>query len=856
MERTLRDQVDGARSGWARLALTARALRRLPRVIVAEWGEWLGLSADAASARTRRDREGIMQDVARGFGLALRSLRKAPTFAVASILLMALGVGVVTTVFTIVDHVLLRPLPYPAAERLTYLTNGSHNGPTLERLNAVEVFEAWTATSSADVNLSRVDGDPLRLRRMETTPAFFTLFAARPQLGRLFVDADRDRIDIAVLTHAFWRDVFGSDREVVGSTMQVDGAPIEIVGVLSEDFVHPSRLEGEPHFYRPLDWSNEAFQRPGYHAHSVLARLAPGVSLEQANQRIDRLEADVAAAHPEYYAEGPQDWPLVSLHDTTVEDVRGSLLLLLGAVSLLLLVACVNVAHLFMARGLARTREMAVRRAMGAGTRNLLGQLTRESLVVGVAGGVGGLLIAQAALSFFRRWTVELPRGANAGLDLRVFLVCFGLATMTALIFGLLPAFRSVGRDVQAQLRAGGRGMSGGRGVQAFRSGLVVFEVAVSLVLVASAGLLMRSFLTVTAIDPGVEPEGVWVFSLTPANVETAEDYRTRMDAILSAVERISGVTSVAYGLEMPFENVGGNRCCWGNRFTPPDEPEATPLRIALHGSSEDYFTTLGTEIVAGEVWDRLDAGGSPRPVVVSEAFAVRVFGSAAAAVGRELPEVQDGSVIVGVAEDTRHYGLDQEHDYAIYLPVEAVPFAIPRATFALRVADAPGDLARSVREAVWSEEAALPVPSVEPLEGWLSGSSATRRFGSVLFGAFGAVALLLAGAGLYGTLLYTVGQRRQELGIRLALGAGRARIQNEVIRTGVAQAALGVLCGGLAAHLLGGLLESWLYGVSDTDPIALGSAAAVLFATAVTAAWFPAYRAGRTNPLETLKAE
>jgi len=366
----------------------------------------------------------------------------------------------------------------------------------------------------------------------------------------------------------------------------------------------------------------------------------------------------------------------------------------------------------------------------------------------------------------------------------------------------------------------------------------------------------MRSFLAVTAIDPGIEPDDVWVLPLTPANVETAEAYRTRMDAILNAVERIPGVSSASYGLEMPFEHVGGNRCCWSNQFTPSDGPETTPLRTYMHAVTADYFTTVGTGLVAGEVWDRLDADGSPHPVVVSEAFAVRVFGSAAAAVGRELPEVQDGSVIVGVAEDTRHYGLDQVHDHAVYLPMEAVPFAVPRATFALRVPDPPGDLARRVREAVWSGEPTLPVPNVETLAGWLSASSATRRFGSVLFGAFGGVALLLAGAGLYGTLLYTVGQRRQELGIRLALGAGRRRIQNEVIRTGVAQAAVGVLCGGLAAYLVGSLLESWLYGVSATDPVTLASAAAVLFATAVAAAWFPAYRAGRTDPLETLKAE
>lgn len=797
-----------------------------------------------------------MQDMMRGFGFAVRSLRRAPTFAAASVILIALGVGVVTTVFTIVDHVLLRPLPYPAAERLVYLTNGSHNGPTLERLDDVAVFEAWTAISVSDVNLSRAGGDPLRLRRMEATPDFFTLFAARPALGRLIVEADRDRIDIAVLTHALWRDVLGGDPEILGTTMLIDGAPVEIVGVLSEEFAHPDGLEGEPHFYSPLDWSNPGLENPGYHAHSVTARLEPGVTLEQANERIDRLEAEVAAAYPEYYTDGPEDWPLATLHATMVEDVRGGLLLLLGAVGLLLLVACVNVAHLFMARSLTRTKEMAVRRAMGARTRNLLGQLSTESVVVGLAGGLGGLLIAQGALSFFRRWTVELPRGADAVLDIRVFLVCLGLAGLAAVLFGLLPAIRTLGRDVQTQLRAGGRGMSGGRNVQAFRSGLVVFEVAVSLVLVASAGLLMRSFLTVTAVDPGVEPDDVWVVPLTPANVETPEEYRARMDAILSAVERVPGVASATYGLEMPFELVGGNRCCWSNAFRPPDEPEATPFRIALHATSGAYFETLGIELVAGGAWAALDPGASPRPVVVSEALAVRAFGSAGAAVGRELPELQGGAVVVGVAEDTRHYGLDQPHDHAVYLPVEALSFALSRATFAIRVANPPGDLARRVREAVWSEEPALPVPSVETLDRWIQESSAARRFGSVLFGAFGVVALLLAGAGLYGTLLYTVGQRRQELGIRLALGAGRARIQNEVIRAGVVQAALGVVVGGMGAYLVGHLLESWLYGVSATDPVALASAAIVLFSTAVVASWFPAYRAGRTDPLETLNAE
>lgn len=799
-----------------------------------------------------------MRSWLRNLGFAGRSLRKAPTFAGATVFLVALGVGTVTTVFTVVDHVLLRPLPYPASDRLVYLTNGSHNGPTLERLDGVEAFELWTATSTQSVNLTRSDGDPLRLRRTETTPEFFTLFGARPHLGRLLVDADRNDLGIVVVSYPFWRDVLGSDPQAVGRTLRIDGEPIEVVGVLSEDFVQPARLRSDVSLYRPVDWMNPGLADPGYHTHSVTARLAPGVTLEQANQQMDRVEADVAAAYPDYYDDGPQDWPLVTLHTTTVRDVAGGLYLLLGAVGLLLLVACANVAHLFMARGLSRAREMSIRRAMGARTWNLIGQLSAESLLVGAVGGLGGLLLARGALGAFRRWTAELPRGTDVVMDPRIFVVCIALATLTAFLFGLLPALRTVGRDVQEGLRSGGRGMSGGRRVRAFRSGLVIFEVAVSLVLVASAGLLMRSFLSVTSVDPGVEVEDVWVLPLNVDNVELAngaDGYRSRMEPVRSALLTIPGVTSVTYGIEAPFEHVGGNSCCWNRRVSPLGQADTEPILTDFHPVTRDHFETFGTELVAGDVWTEGGATAAPWPVVVSEPLAVRLFGSAEAAVGRELAAL-DRSIVTGVAEETRHYGLDQSHDYALYLPMEALPFGIPRATFALRAPEASASFARQIREAVWSEEPGLPVPQVTTLEDWVSESSSTRRFGSLLFGAFGVVALLLAAAGLYGTLLYSVGQRRQELGIRLALGAGRRRIQSEVIRRGVVQAALGVVLGAGVAVWAGGLLETFLFGISATDPVALASAAAVLFAAAVLASWVPAWRAGRTDPLETLKAE
>jgi len=855
MLRTLRDQVEGAPTAAGRLRVTLRAVRRVPGVVVGEWLDWLGIAGPTRGPSTRREGDGMMRSWVRNLGFAGRTLRKAPTFTFATILLVALGVGTVTTAFTVVDHVILRPLPYPASDRLVYMTNGSHNGPTLERLDGVEAFDLWTAAASESVNLTRADGDPLRLQRTEVTAEYFTIFGVRPHLGRLFVDADESDLDLAVLTYSLWRDVFGADPDVVGKTMIIDEESVEIVGVLAEDFVQPDGVRSGADFFRPMNWDNEGLENPGYHAHSVVARLGPGVSIEQADEQIDRVAADVAATYPDYYSDGPQDWPLQSLHETTVEDVQAGLLLLLGAVGLLLLVACANVAHLFMARGLARAREMSIRRAMGARTWNLVGQLSAESLLVGLVGGIGGLLMAQGALGFFGGWTVDLPRGGDIVLDLRVFAVCIGLATLTAFLFGLLPALRSVGQDVQEGLRAGGRGMSGGRGVKAFRSGLVICEVAISLVLVASAGLLMRSFLSVTAVDPGVEIEDVWVLQLNLANIETPEDYRTRMEPLRQALRSIPGVTTVSYGIEAPFEHVGGDRCCWGNRAAPPDEPGAEPVRLHLHPVSEGFFETFGTELVTGEAWSRANAGAAPAPVVVSEALAVRFFGSAEAALGREL-DVAGGVVVEGVAEDTKHYGLDQEHDYAVYLPMDVLPLPIPRATIALRAPETSGGFGRQVREAIWSEEPNLPVPQVTTLEEWVSDSSATRRFGSFLFGAFGVVALLLAAAGLYGTLLYAVGQRRKELGIRLALGAGQGRIQKDVIRKGVIQAAVGVGVGAGVALWVGGLLERFLFGISTTDPVALASASVILFATAVAASWVPAYRAGRTDPLETLKVE
>ncbi len=850
---TLRDQLEAAPST-ERGRITRRALFRLPAALVREWMDELGIGRGGAPLR--RKGEHLMGRMWKNLTYALRALRKAPTFTLTSVALIGLGVGTVTMVYTVVDDVLLRSLPYPAGDRLVYLTNGSHNGSTLERLDGVAAFDLWAPTSTSSVNLTRDGGEPLRLRRTETTPAFFTMFGAKPEAGRLFGESDRGNLGIAVVTWQAWQNIWGGRTDLVGSTVHLDGEPIEIVGVLGRDFVQPAMVLGDPvHLFRPMDWTNPGLSEPGYHAHSVTARLGSGISMETADAQMDVVAESVAEAFPGYYSDGRPDWPLITLHERTVGDFRRGLMLLLAAVVVLMLVACTNVAHLFMARGITRAREMAIRRAVGAGRRHILGQLTLESLAVGVAGGTAGLGIAAIGLRLFAHWTVELPRGATVSLDYGVLGVAIALATGSALLFGLVPTARAVGMDVQNTLRAGGRAATGSRALNALRSGMVVAEVALSLVLVATGGLLIRSFAAVTSQDPGVDPRGVYVVPLNLAGIDSPETYRLRMDEIRRSASEVPGIEAVTYGLEAPFEFVGGDACCMSSSWVPEDQADATPLRVRSHSFGEDFLETYGTDLVAGRVWTQAEVTQHPLPSVISEALAIRAFGSAEAAIGREI-SIRGGLRIVGVAEQTLHYGLDQPHDYATYSPMELVTFPIGRAVLGLRAAQGAAGMGNAIRKAIWAVEPNLPVPTVTTMDAWIERSSSTRRFRRAFFGAFGTVALLLAAAGLYGTLLYAVGQRRRELGIRLALGAGRRRVQREVLQRGVVLAAAGVAIGTVIVWFTGRLLQSFLFGITPADPVALGGSAGILLLTAVVAAWLPAWRAGRTDPLETLNAE
>lgn len=860
MAATFAEQWAETRGVGARAKMAARTFSALGWVGLMEWLEFLGVRPAPGRARYSGMGRGGMGWVL-NLRFAVRTLRKAPAFALTSVLLVGVGVGAVTTIFTLLDHVLLRPLPYPAAERMVALRNGSFPGPLFREFQKLSGVEEWAGAWGEQVNLVGA-GEPIHLEEARVTEDFFHLFGARVQRGRLLDPADWGDPSLVVVSGEAWRRVWGADPGLVGRAIQIDGSPVTVVGILDDAFVSPEALlNSRVDVYRPLDWSMPDLATHEFFVLQVAGRRADGVAIESVQAEMDALMASMAGVHRNYTRRdgSPREVPVLTLADMTVRDVRAGLGLLMGAVALLLLVACANVAHLFLARGLSRGREMAVRRALGAGTRSLTGQLLVESLVVGLAGGALGVGLAAVGLrAFLSLSPTTLPRQAAITVDPRVLGFAVAVSALTSLVFGLVPALRSLRGELADELRASGRTATASRGLGLVRNGLVVVEVALSLVLVAGAGLLLRSFVTVRAQDPGFDVAEVWTMPLRIADPESPEAYRILMDEILRNAAAVPGVRAAAYALTAPMDRVGGSHCCWGTTPGVPGREEEDPaLQSYVHPVTHAYFEAVGIEVVAGRMWATSEAETSPTPLLVNETYARALAGSVAAAVGMTLTLRDQPGTVLGVVEDNLHYGLDQPMENALYVPMEVLPFPIGLATVVVRVDPAAqSSLPRALREAVWASAPGLPVPTVRSMREAVDRSTAGRRFEWSVFAAFGGVALLLAAGGLYGTLLYVAGQRRREMGIRLALGASRARVEGALLRSGVALGLVGVVLGLAGAWMANRLLESRVWGVGRGDPLALGGAATVLLAVAVLASWLPARRASRVDPVETLRAE
>lgn len=801
-----------------------------------------------------------MDAIWRQLRYAMRSLVRTPSFTWSVVCLLGLGVGTVTTVFSVVDHVLLQPLPYPAPAQLVEIEGGDHSGPTFERLRTMRTLQSLAGISTEDVTLTGGD-QPLRLREARITAGFFAMFGARPVQGRLFAADDVETGNPIVLSYATWRDAFGADPGVVGRPLRVDGAPRVVVGVLDSSFVPPESLQGSRiDLWAPVDWSQEDLHKAGYSLLAVAARLAAGASVAEAQSEADALAEARAEDSPGLFRlpDGrPQPIPVRRLQDSTVGRVRAGLSVVLGAAIVLLLVACLDVAHLFLARGVERTREMSVRRALGASTGALARQVGVESLLLGLAGALVGTAVAFAGIGAFRAMGPgSLPRMDSIAVDARTlgFAIATGLATSFA--FGLFPALRLALRLGKDNRRLAAPGGTGTRRTSAMRNGLVVAEIALSLLLAVQAGWLIHGAVALHTVELGFRTADVWTLPLTTPDMDSPETWNRRMQGIRESLAAVPGIHAATFGISLPLQYTGGEHCCW--RASPDFVADDNERRVTIHPVDAEYFDIFALRLVAGRPFSRDETStiGGLVPAIISEPLAIDVFGEPADALDETFTLADVEYTVIGVVADNRHYGPDQDHGPATYIPAGAIPYVPGRVHMAVLADGGQESMPRALARAVWRVEPDVPVPTVRSMEEWADTATAGARFLSGLFTAFGVLSLLLVAGGLAGTLLYTVRLRRGEMGVRLAIGATPSMLERAVLGHGLVLALAGIALGSSGAWASGRLLEGLVAGVESRDTATFGISVAVVLVTAIVSSWVPARRAANTDPVASLRPD
>jgi putative ABC transport system permease protein len=850
---------DARREGRAAVALLL--VREIGDVAFASIRSGHGPLVHSSSVVERRSLvAALWQDIRYG----ARTLRRQPGFTAVAMVTLALGIGATTAVFTVVNGVLLRPLPYRDPDRLVLLLNGRSGrlstafSPINYRDVTVQsgVFADSAAFSPSTANLTG-HGDPLRLEGQDVTWRFFSVLGATLRHGRGFVEADEAGGGrVIVLSDGLWRRQFGARADIVGTTAHFDGAPHTIVGIAAPEMQFPNA----PDYWRPLVFSPENLSDPQRGAQWVgaLARLKDGVTLEQATSAMavvaDRLAHDFPRTNKDRLMGA------TLLHERLVSGIRPALLVLLGAVVFVLLIACVNVANLQLARAYGRVREVAVRAALGAGRGRLVRQFIAESLVFGVVGGAAGLALADGATRVLvALGPAAIPRLGEIGLDWRV--VAFAAATtiVTSVVFGLVPAFATSGRSLAGAATLAGRGSIGPAGSR-IRKALVVCEMALAVVLLVGAGLLVRSYDRISKVDPGFSPDGLLTFSV--ALPESKYKDATAVNEFVSTyVRRLAdspGVERAAALVGLPLEghtNISSS-------FTRQGEPDSEDSPSAgMRIVTPDYFRTLRIPLRSGRVFDAHDDERGPEVVVINEE-AARRFWPGQNPIGHEIhlgvrlvSGVRSGQkTIVGIVGDVKYGGLDLTAPPEVYLPYAQHP--LDSITFAVRTAGDPVMFIPTARSLLASLDRELPLARPKTMDAIVGQSIAERRFTMLLLAAFAATAVLLAAIGVYGVLAYLVSRRTQEIGVRLAMGATPGDVAGLFLREGAALATIGLIAGIAGALGAGRALTTLLYGVTATDPVTFAAVACTLGIAALAAAYLPARRAARVDPMEALRAE
>lgn len=850
---------------WAAWALFLRSASTLLALVASERRRALVDTLSPSPTPLHRRLPDMLTNLGQDLRFAFRHLGRRPTFACAVVIITAFGVGATTSVFSVVDHVLLRSLPYPQQEQLMYFSEGSHPGL---------LFKNWRENSRSFQSIVAVwgnqpldltgDGPPQELRAAGVSEGFFEMFGAQAQRGRLFgLDDFRPGQRVVLLDPGLWRQRWGADPEIVGQTLTLDGEPWTIIGVLGSEFTPPEAMVGHRvDLWKPLDMQHPWLQEWPHHLLSVVGRLHPETSQQAAQAELDALADRLADQEPTRRSrkdDSPIITPLISLYRATVGEVHQSLYLLLGAVGLLLLIGCANIANLFLARGTDRHREMSLRAALGARRGRLAGQLLTESLVLSLTGGALGTLLAYGLVEAFALWLPrDLPRLAAVSVDPRLLAFALGVSLFTGLLFGLFPALQASRVDVGDAMRAGTGRSTNGQGF-GLRNALVIIEVAFTLILLVGAGLLFNSLVRQLETPLGFETADLIRLELNLGGDVEDENRPFFVENLLERLEAVPGIEAVAGGWTLPFDDFGNSRCCWWSSLL-SDGPDAEPQSSMIHPITPGFFQVLGARWLAGRPLTATDAQATEAlPVVLNKELATSLFGEENA-VGQRLTlgrsEPRDLEV-VGVVENLRHFGFRAEPGHAVYLPYGAVGAEIGQLRLALRThLPWSAALANTVRDAIWELDPNLPVSALAPLDSQISLSLHQPRFHSLLLGSFAFLSLLLAAAGVASSLFYTVGRRTRELGIRLALGARGQDLRRLVLSQGLSLVAVGLALGLAGAALLSRYLKSMIHGIPTTDPATFASVSLLLILVALFAADLPARRAARTNPAVTLRAD
>lgn len=804
---------------------------------------------------------------------AVRGLIRRPAFAMVAVTTLGLGIGANTAIFSVVNGVILKPLQYPESEGLVLMTSSF---PTMgfedfwvsppeymQVSERVRSFQQVGAYNTFQINVG-ADDQPVRVQAASVNWQMFETLRVAPALGRYFTE-DEDQPggpDLALLSHDFWQNSFGGDPSIVGRTIEVNGAPTDIIGVMPEHF---DIDESGAQIWIPLqlDWSNR--NNFGSHFLFLVGRLAPGATFEGAqnelNGFVQTFQEEIGAGHID-----PETHPLhmVALQEEVVGEIRPALMVLLGAVGFVLLIACANVANLLLARAQDRHKEVSVRAAMGAGHGRLLRQFLTEGIVLSILGAILGTGLAMVSLRLLKATSPgDIPRLSEVALDGQVLLFTTLIAVATGVIFGLAPTRHVATSDLAKSLRDGGTRSTSSAGQRRLRSLLVVSETALALILAVGAGLMIRSFGELTSVEPGFEPDGLLTFQvfLPASNYPDAIDrfeFHQRVKDELLAEPGVQAVATMS-GLP-PIRRMAANDTEFENFVVSDDSP---PQNVDHYQAiSSEYLETMQIEIVEGRGFLPSDDANGVPVALVNRVLAEK-FWPGESAIGKRLRPGFGGPnpflEVVGVVGDVKNSGLDVEPGTELYFHDSQYDFRgglSRQVNFVVRTSGDPAELAAPARQAVWGRDAALPISGLQPMADVMGEAMARARFLTTLLAAFAGLALLLAAVGTYGVMSYAVTQRGREMGIRMAMGAEASAVHKLILSEGLRIAVVGLALGIVGAWGLTGLLESILFQVDARDPASFVVGPVLLTLVAIAACWIPAHRATRVDPVTVLREE